>query len=215
MNCHRPIAASSALTLVLLAGPALAGRPLSVDDADVADKGTGHVEAWVARVPRRTNVVNIAPAYSPWEVVELSALLARNRTQAITSTGFLARIRLTEPRETGCNALVALGHQHDSPGGNLPFAYTAVTCRSAKFALHGNAGAANPSSARSYGTWGIALEHDTGDFIEHVEAFGQEHAKPTFQLGARKQIAAGWQLDGTIGRTDGETIYSLGVKFEF
>ena len=215
MNRLDSLSAATACALALLCTPARAGRPLSVDDANVDAKGTGHVEAWFARGARSTNVFNVVPVYSPWEVVELSAPLSRNRTDAISSLGVLARVRITEPQNSGCNFLVALGHQHLSPGGNRPYAYTASTCRKNEFALHANLGAAKPSGASSFGTWGIGFERDHVDLVGHVEAFGQEHAKPTFQVGARKDVGKGFQIDGAVGRTDGDTIFSLGVKLQF
>ena len=215
MHRTSALAASAITALTLASTSAFAGRPLSVDDANIDDKGTGHVEAWAARKPRKADVIYVAPAYSPWQVVELSGLLSRNRTNSISSVGALARVQVTEPKKSGCNFLVALGHQHFSPGGNLPFAYTAATCNGRDFTLHGNLGAAKPSNASSFGTWGIALEHDTGTFTAHIESFGQEDSKPTFQVGARREVAKGWQVDGTLGRFDGETIFSLGVKFSF
>lgn len=215
MHRTKTFAASALAALVLQSAPASAGRPLSVDDANVDDKGTGHVEAWVAREAGKIDVLNVAPAYSPWEVVELSGLLSRNRTQSINSVAVLARVRITEPRKSGCNFLVALGHQDFRPGGNQPFAYSAATCNGRDFALHANLGAAKPSGASSVGTWGVALEHDTGTFVAHVESFGQERSKPTFQLGARREVAKGWQVDGTLGRFSGETLFSLGAKFGF
>ncbi len=208
-------AALNACALAVLCAPAWAGRPLSVDDANVDDKGTGHVEAWFARETGSTNVFNIVPAYSPWEVVELSVPLARNRTAAVSSVGGLVRVRITEPQKSGCNFLVALGHQHFSPGGNQPYAYSAATCRKNEFALNLNLGAANPSGGSSYGTWGVAFERDHGNMVGHVEAFGQEHAKPTFQVGARTDVGRGFQVDGTVGRNAGDTIFSLGLKFSF
>jgi hypothetical protein len=214
---HRipPLTASLITALAFVSTSAFAGRPLSVDDANIDDKGTGHIEAWVAREPGKADVVNVAPAYSPWHVVELSGLLSRNRTNSISSVGVLARVQITEPKKSGCNFLVALGHQHFSPGGNQPFAYTTATCNRGDFTLHGNLGAANPSRGPSFGTWGIALEHDTGTFTAHIESFGQEDSKPTFQVGARREVAKGWQVDGTMGRIDGETIFSLGFKVSF
>ncbi len=112
-------------------------------------------EAWFARGARSTNVFNVVPAYSPWEVVEFSVPLARNRTDAVTAIGALLRVRITEPQKSGCNFLVALGQQHQNPGGNQPYAYSAATCRKNEFALHANLGAAKPSGASSFGTWGI------------------------------------------------------------
>lgn len=206
---------ATACASAVLCLPAWAGRALSVDDANVDDKRTGHVEAWFARGAGNTNVYNVVPAYSPWEAVEFSVPLARDRTNAVTSIGALVRLRLTEPQKSGCNFLVALGQQHLNPGANQPYAYSAATCKKNEFALHANLGAAKPTGASSFGTWGVALERDHGDLVGHLEAFGQEHAKPTFQVGARKELGKGFQIDGTVGRTDGDTIFSLGVKFNF
>ncbi|MFZ2652899.1 MAG: hypothetical protein WA210_22595 [Burkholderiaceae bacterium] len=215
MTRTRSFAATAVWTLAILCGSAGASRPLGVDHANIDAKGTGHVEAWVAREARKADVLHVAPAFSPWEVVELSALLSRNRTSSTSSAAALARFRITEPQTSGCNLLLALGHEHFSPGGNQPFTHTAATCNRRDFALHATLGAAKPSGRSSFGTWGIALEHDTGTFIAHVESFGQEHSKPTFQLGARRTVAKGWQVDGTLGRLDGLTIFSLGAKFLF
>ena len=207
--------ATGLVSLLLQGAQAWAGRPLSVDNADIVPKGTGHVEAWAARQAGKTNILNVAPAFSFWEAVELSAVLARNRSNAITSVSGLVRVRVTPVRTQGCNVLATLGQQHDNPGGNQPFVYSAVTCNSGKFALHANLGAAKPAGSSGYGTWGVALEQDRGSFVPHLEAFGQEHARPTFQLGARTDVAKGWQVDGTLGRTAGETMFSLGAKFSF
>lgn len=215
MNRTPSFAALTSCALAFLCGAAWAGRPLSVDDAIVDDKGTGHVEAWFARGAASTNVFNVVPAYSPWEVVELSAPLARNRTASVTSVGALVRVRITEPQKSGCNFLVALGDQHFSPGGNQPYAYTAATCKKNEFALNLNLGAAKPSGGSSFGTWGISFERDHGNMVGHVEAFGQEHARPTFQIGARTDVGKGFQVDGTVGRRAGDTLFSLGVKFSF
>ena len=208
-------AACALLSWAALACPAWAGRPLSVDNADIEPKGAGHIEAWGARQAGKADLLNVAPAYSPWEAVELSGLLARNRSDSISSVSLLARMLITPAQRSGCNVLAALGNQHDNPGGNQPFVYSAVTCNSGKFALHANLGAAKRSGASGYGTWGVALEEDTGKLVGHIEAFGQEHAKPTFQIGARTDVAKGWQVDGTLGRTSGETLFSLGAKFSF
>jgi len=216
MQHHRTLVVNVLLSvLAVLTGAAWAGRPLGVDDANIDDKGTGHVEAWFSREAGSANVFNVAPAYSPWEAVELSGQLTRDRTNSVTLSALLARARITESRPSGCNVLVALGAQHANPGGNQPFGYTALTCNRGEFALHANLGAAKPSGGSSYGTWGIALERDHGDLVGHVEAFGQEGVGPTFQVGARKSVARNWQIDGTVGRTAGDTIFSVGFKVDF
>lgn len=215
MNRSDLFAAATACALATLCSAAWASRPLSVDDASINDKGSGHVEAWFAREAGNANVYYVVPAFSPWEVLELSLPLARDRSNGITSIGALARVRITEPQKSGCNFLVALGHQRFNPGGNQPYAYTAVTCRRNEFALNANLGAAKPQGESSFGTWGLSIERDHGTLVGHVEAFGQEHSKPTFQVGARKDLGKGFQVDGTVGRTDGDTIFSMGVKYSF
>jgi hypothetical protein len=212
---HRTAQVAASALASLLVTSAWAGRPLSVDDANINAKGNGHIEAWVARDVGKADVISVAPAYSPWNVLELSGLLSRNRTDSINSVGVQARAQITAPQKSGCNFLVALGHQRFNPGGNVPFAYTAASCNLTDFSLHANLGAAKPSGASSYGTWGFAVEHNTGTFTAHIEAFGQEGSKPTYQVGARREVSKGWQVDGSMGRFDGETIFSLGVKFGF
>jgi len=39
--------------------------------------------------------------------------------------------------------------------------------------------------------------------------------RPATQVGLRKEVIPGLQLDGTIGRYDGDTIYSVGMKKMF
>ena len=41
-----------------------AGRPLTVDDANVNDLGEGHVEGWWTRAPGDSRSWAVAPAYS-------------------------------------------------------------------------------------------------------------------------------------------------------
>jgi hypothetical protein len=215
MNRLFPLAAGCTAALAFASSSAWAGRPLGVDNAGINDKGSGHVEAWAAREPGKTDTVYVAPAYSPWQMVELSGLFSRNRTNSVNSGGLQVRALVTEPRPAGCNLLVSIGHSRFNPGSNQSFAYTAATCNRGVFALHANLGAVKPSGASSNATWGIALEHDTGTFFPHIEMFGQEGSKPTFQVGARRDVTKIWQVDGSLGRFNGETIFSLGFKFSF
>lgn len=160
-----------ALSLAVLAAtPALAGRPLTVDDASVNDAGAGHVEAWYARQPGRLHTWTVAPAYAPVNGLELGAAFTRDRTTPQSSAAVQAKWRITPVQDDGCNAGAVLG---------------------------------------------VAHEREFGAITAHVEAFGQRLAKPTFQIGARKDIAKGLQLDGTLGRSNRETLVSVGLKVGF
>jgi hypothetical protein len=61
----------------------------------------------------------------------------------------------------------------------------------------------------------MAYERELGTLTAHVEYFGEQHSTPTLQFGLRSEVAKNIQLDGTLGRSGGESIYSLGLKFMF
>ena len=103
-----------------MATPALAGRPLTVDDASVNDTGDGHVEAWYARQPGRLHTWTVAPAYAPIDGLELSASFTRDRTTPQSSEAVQVKWRITPVQESGCNAGAVLGVAHASDGAREP-----------------------------------------------------------------------------------------------
>ena len=196
---------------------ALAGRPLTVDDANVNDLGAGHVEIWYGRMPGKLNTWNVAPAYSPIRDVEVAAVISRDATDQVTTTAAQIKWRITEAKPDGCNICMTLGLSHASQGiGNTPYLNGIVSCNHKGGALHLNAGVLHPEeSGKTLTSWGVAYERDLGFATGHVEVFGQEQSKTTAQVGLRKDVLPGLQLDGTIGRNDRDTVFSLGVKKQF
>lgn len=198
------------------AGLALAGRPLTVDDANVNDPGAGHVEAWYARAPGRAHTRTIAPAYAPIKGLELGAALARDSSAQSTTTAVQAKWRITATQDTGCNVGAVLGVAHTSgTSGNTPYLNGLLTCNSAWGSTHLNLGGNRAPGGPTLATWGLAHEREFGAVTAHAEVFGQRLSKPTFQVGARMEVAKGWQLDGTLGRTQRETLLSVGLKRGF
>ena len=103
---------SKALFLLLGWGFVLsvqAGRPLSVDDANVNDVGEGHVEGWWTRGPSGARSWTIAPAYSPVQNVELGAGLAREQKTGLETQNIQAKFRITPSQDNGCNVGAVLG----------------------------------------------------------------------------------------------------------
>jgi hypothetical protein len=202
--------------VLLLAAPAYAGRPLTVDDADVNDAGAGHVEAWYARQPGRAHTWTVSPAYAPIEGLELGGAVSRDTTAHATTGAVQAKWRITPTMESGCNVGAVLGVARTrGAGGNTPYLNGLATCNSSWGATHFNLGGVREPGSPTLGTWGIAQEHEFGSITAHVEAFGQRLSKPTFQVGARIEVAKSLQIDGTVGRTSGETLFSLGLKRSF
>jgi hypothetical protein len=196
---------------------AWAGRPLTVDDANVNDKGAGHVESWVAREPGKVNTFNIAPAYAPIDGLELGALLSRDTTNKTTGTALQAKWRITASQEKSCNVGAVLGVAHESNGGgNTPYLNGLLSCNgNALGNVHLNLGMVKAQHVRAKLAWGAAIEREMGAVTPHIEVFGTEGDKPTYQLGLRSQISKTIQLDGTVGRSNGDNLYSLGLKFQF
>lgn len=200
----------------LLSTAAWAGRPLSVDDADVNEVGHGHVEMWFERTLGPSRSLIVAPAYSPIEGIEIAAAVARDTTASSTSMAIQAKWRITPVQENGCNfgASASLAKTRGE-SGNTTAVTGLMTCNVPMGAVNVNVGALRAAGASTVATWGLSLSRAFGDITGHVEAFGQQQGKTTLQVGARYDIAKNIQLDGTVGRGDGQTLYSAGMKFGF
>ncbi|MDA8447690.1 hypothetical protein [Paracidovorax valerianellae] len=207
------LAAIAATTL-----PAHAGRPLTVDDAGVNAPGEGHVELWWEGVHHDRGAVYLAPAYAPLALpgLEMGALLARDLDGRATLQSVVAKWQWTPPPEQGCHAAssVALWHTHREPRSTLALGMIG-TCTASWGAVHTNVGTLRAPDHRWLPTWGAAIESTWGAITAHVEAFGQRGGPPTYQTGALWEWTPGWQLDGVIGRRQGKTLLSLGVKRSF
>jgi hypothetical protein len=203
---------------IVLAGPALAGRPLTVDDAGTNAGGEGHVEVWMARADGARSY-NISPAYALRDGLEISALLSRETPDKITTTALQLKVLFSPSKEDGCNFGAGVGVARARVAGdseNGSFVNGIASCNGTPLGnVHFNLGYTKPSSAKGVKSWGVAVEHEMGAVTPHVEYFGAERSKPAVQLGLRGDVAKNLQLDGTVGRSDRTTAWSVGLKFKF
>lgn len=204
----------------LWAPSCLAGRPLSVDDANVNAPGVAHVETWLERQADGSRLWTVAPAYGLREGVEIGASVARDTTNQLNTVALQAKFRLTPSQQNGCNAGAVIGIAQTSAGANsasynTPNVNGLLTCNMPAGALHLNLGANRPTGGPTFTTWGIAFERELGSVTAHVEYFGQTRSTPSFQVGVRTEIAKNWQIDATLGRNHTTTVVSLGVKLGF
>jgi hypothetical protein len=194
----------------------LAGRPLSVDDANVNEVGAGHVEMWYARQSGNTNVWTVAPAYGIAQGIEIGVAVARDATNDSSTNSLQAKFRLTPSLKEGCNLGASVGASQANNGvENTPFVNGLLSCNAEYGSVHLNLGSNSPPKGPSLGTWGLALERELGSFTVHAETFGQENGSPTLQLGLRTELVKNVQIDGTAGRVNGESVLSVGLKFQF
>lgn len=193
---------------------------MNVDDAGVVEAGTGQVEAWYARQPGGVRGWTVAPAYSPAAGIELSAAATRDIRQRTYSATLQGKFLFRSSQDRGCNpgATVAL-LQTTGVAGTAPSLNGLLSCNQEGGAVHVNVGAARSPGGSTLKNWGLAAERELGGYTAHVEWFGQKQSAPVFQLGLRTEVAPGWQLDGSVGRTRldrrHERPYSLGFVHQF
>jgi hypothetical protein len=205
-----------ASVLLLTSFDVLAGRPLTVDDADTEDEGAGHVEIWAAREVGRVTTYNVSPAYGVFDGLEVSALFTRDQTTPATAAALQAKWRITAGDE-GCNLGLAAGATRTQGlSATARNVNGIVTCSSKAWgSVHVNAGGLKPAAGNTVWTWGLAHEREVLGLSLSLEWYGQQGQKPVVQTGLRKDVAKNLQLDGSIGRADRETIFSAGLTLRF
>jgi len=216
----RPLAAAALAALCTALPPAQAGRPLSVDDANVDEVGEGHVEVWWEGQRGQRGAFFAAPAFTPMEGLELGALLARDVGERHTLQGVQAKWLWSPAQDDGCNAATTAGIVHrrlpqGQSGGSAVALSMVGTCAAPWGVVNANLGTLRERGQSWRGTWGISLERAWGAVTPHVEAFGVQHSAPVFQAGARWEWAPGRQIDATVGRQQGRTLLSVGFAFGF
>jgi hypothetical protein len=210
------IASWIALTTLALCMPVHAGRPLTVDDANVNDTGDGHVEMWWTRAPGGTRSWTVAPAYAPVDNIELGAGIAREMRTGIQTQNIQAKFRITPTQDNGCNFGAVAGYARVEGDSSKPYVNALFSCNSTTLgSLHTNVGALDASSSQRVRTWGVAWERAYGDVTVHIEKFGMEHEKPTVATGLRFNVMEDLQLDTSVGRTNKQNVVTIGLKWMF
>ena len=193
-----------------------AGRPLTVDDANVNEVGEGQVEGWLTRSPSGSGSWTIAPAYAPIKNMELGAAFAREQTTGLESINFQAKFRITESQEKGCNFGAVIGTARTDGESSNEYVNGLFTCNHPKLgSLHTNLGALGFSKSQRIGTWGLAWERFYGELTAHVEVYGQQQATPTWATGLRMNILPKLQLDASVGGQSGQNLLTIGTKLMF
>ena len=193
-----------------------AGRPLTVDDANVNEVGEGQVEGWLTRSPNGSRSWTIAPAYAPIKNVELGAGFSREQKTGLESVNVQAKFRFTESQEKGCNFGAVIGTARTDGESSNEYVNALFTCNHPTLgSLHTNLGALGFSKSQRIGTWGLAWERSYGELTAHVEVYGQQQDTPTWATGLRRNIMPKLQLDVSVGRQAGQNLLTLGTKWMF
>lgn len=200
----------------LFTGSAHAGRPLTVEDANVNEVGKGHIETWTARGPDGQRAWFVSPAWSPKEGLELAATVSRDTQQKQTAGAVQAKFRLSASQENGCNFGALLGLAQAEREKSHPYVNGLLSCNHPDWgSVHGNLGAVHLQASKYINTWGAAWEYPIGAATFHLESFGQQHLKPARAMGLRYELSPQLQIDGSLGRQLGKDSLTLGVKWMF
>lgn len=213
---HSPLPVAVFLGLFLLSGVGHAERPMNVDDAGVGTTRTGFVETWYARERGGERSLNVASTYVPLTGMEFTVTGSRDRADGPTTTGLEGKFQLTRPQAGGCYQAVALELTHPrGQRGPTSFANGIMSCDVGRSAVHMNLGLVRAPGGPSLPIAGVAWERAFGSVTGYVEWQVQRDEKPTLGMGLRTELVKDVDLGASVGRNGGETLYSVGMKFEF
>src|SRR5574343_1339828 len=230
----RPLLLPVLGSLVLMAGPALAGRPLATEDAGVLGAGECEVESYLGRARERG-----APSATQQSVqlgcgtpvdtqVALQLQRARQSGAAASAWNVVGKTSVVDGGDDDPSFALAWSFGQVRETGRWrwdPQTVNAVASwpLAPRLTLHGNLGWSHSSQARqSRTTWCVALEHASSDTLDVMaETFGDDRLRggPWWQLGLRwAAIPERLWLDTSLGWHFGdgrERAATVGLRLAF
>lgn len=202
-----------ALFLGFISFNTFAARPFVTDDARLTTAGSCQLESWT-RLYKGSQEAWALPACNPSGNLEFTfgGGRARNEGEKSTADYVLQAKTLWRPLRTNdWGAGLAVGtirHPEISPGPNLlgnTYAYLplSVSIRDDVMILHTNVGWLKDRATRQDRlTWGVGAELQLSPrLLTIAEAYGDNHARPYWQLGSRFAIVPDLlQVDATVGQ---------------
>ena len=218
-----------ALLLALASFPAMAGRPLTTEDASVLDDRRCQLEAWVDRF-RHASDAWFVPACNFGAGLEWQFGVAHSfeRGESFTSQSYFQVKGLAKPLDADSRWGVGwvLGVTRDPlreahRGWQDPYVIVPASLAVGEALVHANLGwLRDRGRRRDVAIWGAAIEVPGPMQLTWVaEAFGEGSGKPFLRAGARATLVPGvLDVDLTVvGRPGGgreERYISLGVFWQ-
>lgn len=229
----RPIALiGAAMIMACAATPAMAERPMAVDDAATGEKGSAELEfGWVRDHRERGGEASIA--YIPVDRLKVELGYSRTRDHdpepSLWAHGLGVAVKWVPLQaETGLSA--GLRYDYERARVDLRGEPDEVARANALTALaswgfasgqrvHVNLGRewVRVSGANEVANvWGVGFEQPLGDRLTlGAEVFGAEDGRPDRQIGLRYEVVEGFTVSGAVGRGSDRTIANLGCAWEF
>lgn len=229
----RPITLiGAAMIMACAATPAMAERPMAVDDAATGEKGSAELEfGWVRDGKERGGEASIA--YIPVDKLKVELGYSRTRDHepglSLWAHGLGVAVKWVPLQsETGLSA--GLRYDYERARVDLRGESDEVARANALTALaswgfasgqrvHVNLGRewVRVSGANEVASvWGVGFEQPLGDRLTlGAEVFGVEDGRPDRQIGLRYEVVEGFTVSGAVGRGSDRTIANLGCAWEF
>jgi hypothetical protein len=225
---HRSALLLSLAVVVVLGAPgARADAPLRTDNGEVPEQGNCKVESWYEGTPHQRAYV-VAPTCNPFGRVELGAALVRSRDADrawSNQAGVQAKVEVLRKRDDLPLAIattLAAGYDGAAEGRRLQTATLNVPVTfypdDDRWRIHLNAGALWRRDGRDAFTFGAAAEFASGAVTWLGEVYHPDTGRPSFNLGARFDLAEGLALYAGGGRRFGADpdgwLVTIGLKLE-
>jgi len=200
--------------LIQISTLVLAGRPLLVDDANTNESGHGHIETWY---DSKDKSFTVAPVYAPIEGLELGAIVSKSNSTNENTYSLQLKKLFTAAQENGCNTAATFGRSAVQNSSDYTvYGWGIVTCNSKDWgSLHMNLGLTKENTQSSNQLYGIALEYPIERLVPHIEWLHQDNEKDVAAIGIRTEVIKNLQIDGSYRMQDGESYYTVGLKYQF
>lgn len=222
----------AALIMACSAAPALAERPMAVDDAATGGKGSAELEfGWVRDHRERGGEASIA--YIPLENLKVELGYSRTRDHdpepSLWAHGLGVAVKWV-PLQSDTGLSAGLRYDYERARVDLRGEPDEVARANALTALaswgfasgqrvHLNLGRewVRVSGANEVANvWGVGFEQPLGDRLTlGAEVFGAEDGRPDRQIGLRYEVVEGFTVSGAVGRGSDRTIANVGCAWEF
>ncbi|HQZ01247.1 MAG TPA: hypothetical protein PKW99_01235 [Thauera sp.] len=211
--------------LALAASPALAERPMAVDDAGTLERGGAKLEFGWSKDDSVRGLEG-AVGFGPIDNVELELGFGRAKDRDpsphVNVRGLGAAVKWVPLQaETGLSAGLKYEYGRERVSGDSAehanaLAGLATWAFPAGPRLHVNLGREWVRDGDNANFWGVAMDFPITEQLDFaVETFGEEHSGPDRQLGVRYEIADGLKLSAAAGRGNDRNIANVGVAWEF
>jgi hypothetical protein len=220
------------LLVLLLPGLALAGRPLSTEDASTLDDKACQLESWVDRTHGNVTDFFFVPACSFFDTeFQVGAARTREAGRSFTSATFLQAKHAFKSVDDGAwgvglvaGLARALEREEKNDWGDpyviVPVSFGLGEDKETRALLHLNIGTTrNRAEGRYLTLWGVAIEKPVTERLTLLaETFGENSRNPFIRAGGRYTLFDKFDVDLTyVTRSGGEKedrYWSLGFHWE-